>query len=212
MKKIILNTSFATVAFFIVTFLFLSVYESFAQTKTIFPLKVGKTYHVDFLGTDGVFTIVTAPGINGWAVVNIGSGFRGANLHSSKAVGLNLNLAILIEELVDANSVKESQNNKSIDKNQSNKDAMINDLNNIAAGANIYRIRPTSSGGGGGSYTGYSIPSRMVSNENGKYLATPGVNSVSIVATSNVNPKNTISVIIDSDGRLSNWDFGGDFR
>ena len=51
---------------------------------------------------------------------------------------------------------------------QSNKDAMINDLNNLAAHAYQFRIRPSSMGGGQGTYTGYTIPTKMKSNENGK--------------------------------------------
>jgi len=63
---------------------------------------------------------------------------------------------------------------------QSNKDAMINDLNNIAAHAYQFRIRPASMGGGQGAYTGtntYSIPAKMATNENGTYVATPSANT-----------------------------------
>ncbi len=39
---------------------------------------------------------------------------------------------------------------------QANKDAIVNDLNNLAANAYQYRIRPTSMGGGGNNYTGFT--------------------------------------------------------
>ena len=183
-----------------------SLNESTAQTTKLFPLKAGKTYHVEFPGTSGEFTVVTPPGTNGWAVVNIESGFRGSNLHSSIAIGLNLNLAILIEELGDAASVKAARSIKA------NRDAIINDLNNITANAYQYRIRPSSMGGGQGSYTGYAIPSKLATTENGTYIATASENSVAIVAASLVNPKNTISVSADQDGRLTGWTYGGDFK
>lgn len=205
MKEINLMRSLTTAVLFVGIILHLSVNESIAQTTGLFPLKTGKPYHVEFLGTDGYFTVVTPPGTNGWAVVNIESGFRGTNLHSSKAVGLNLNLAILIEEPGESASFKAAQS-------QANKDAMINDLNNIAAHASQYRNRPTSIGGGQGSYIGYSIPSKLASNPNGTYAATPSANSVSIVGTSSVNAKNTISVVVDSNGRLTGWTYGGDFK
>ncbi len=41
-----------------------------------------------------------------------------------------------------------------------NRDAMINDINNIAANAKQYRSKLRSMGGGGNSYVGYVLPSR----------------------------------------------------
>src|SRR3990170_6551910 len=67
---------------------------------------------------------------------------------------------------------------------QANKDAIINDLNNIAAHAYQFKIRPTSMGGGQGSYSGYSIPSKMASNENATFSAAAGGTDVTITAVS----------------------------
>src|SRR3990170_400864 len=65
---------------------------------------------------------------------------------------------------------------------QSNRDAIINDLNNLAAQAYQHKIRPASMGGGNGSYDGstptagsgtsFVIPSKMSANENASYDAT----------------------------------------
>ena len=95
---------------------------------------------------------------------------------------------------------------------QANKDAIINDLNNLAAHTYQYKIRPTSMGGGQGVYTGYAIPSKMLSNENAAYVATPTATSVSILATSNSNTTNTVTAVVDSDGRLGSWTYAGDFK
>lgn len=95
---------------------------------------------------------------------------------------------------------------------QANKDAIINDLNNLAAHAYQYKIRPSSMGGGQGSYSGYSIPSKMASNENAAYVPTASAGSVSIVATSNANTTNTVTAVVDSDGRLGSWTYTGDFQ
>src|SRR5512140_466022 len=79
---------------------------------------------------------------------------------------------------------------------QSNKDAIINDINNLAANAYQYRIRPVSMGGGGGAdYTGWSIPVKMSSNENATYsISTAGsATGVSIQGKSVSNTSNTVT-------------------
>jgi hypothetical protein len=95
---------------------------------------------------------------------------------------------------------------------QSNRDAMINDLNNLAAQAYQFRIRPTSMGGGQGDYTTFTIPIKMRTNENGTYVASPSSNSIDIIATSAQNASNYITVTIDTDGRLTAWSYYGDFQ
>ena len=95
---------------------------------------------------------------------------------------------------------------------QSNKDAIINDLNNIAANAYQYRVRPTSMGGGQGSYTGYSIPTKMATNENASYSASAAANAITITATSAQYTTNTVVAVVDTDGKLGGWTYGGDFQ
>ena len=95
---------------------------------------------------------------------------------------------------------------------QSNRDAMINDLNNLAAQAYQFRIRPTSMGGGQGDYTTFSIPVKMKTNENGTYANANTANSITITATSAQNSSNYITVTIDSDGHLTGWSYYGDFQ
>jgi hypothetical protein len=95
---------------------------------------------------------------------------------------------------------------------QSNRDAIINDLNNLAAQAYQYRIRPTSMGGGQGDYSSFVIPTKMRTNENATYNSTPSQNSIAFTAISAQNPTNTVNVTIDSFGRLSGWSYAGDFQ
>ncbi len=100
---------------------------------------------------------------------------------------------------------------------QSNRDAIINDLNNLAAQAYQYMIRPSSMGGGQGSYGGFSIPSKMATNENATYsigAAAAAASAMSIVftATSVQNTTNTVTVTLDSQGHLSGWTYAGDFK
>lgn len=100
---------------------------------------------------------------------------------------------------------------------QSNRDAIINDLNNLSAQAYQYKVRPSSMGGGQGSYGGFTIPSKMLTNENATYNAdaTPvasGATSFVITATSAQNTTNKITVTVDSEGRLTGWSYEGDFQ
>ena len=96
---------------------------------------------------------------------------------------------------------------------QSNKDAIINDLNNIAAQAYQYRIRPSSMAGGNGSYLGFKIPLKMASNANAVYTCTPTSDDVTFNATSAQNPANTVACSIDTDGKFtSNWQYTNDFQ
>jgi hypothetical protein len=95
----------------------------------------------------------------------------------------------------------------------SNRDAMINDLNHLASFAYQFRIRLQSMGGGEGDYTSFAIPPKMTLNEDGTYSVNSAqVSSLSFLAVSTTNPSNTIRVTVDSDGKLMNWSYGGDFQ
>jgi hypothetical protein len=68
-----------------------------------------------------------------------------------------------------------------------NSDAIQNDIMNIAAHADQYRIRPVSMGGGGGDFTGYLLPTRLATTGNGYYDSPPpagGLESITIVGVS----------------------------
>ncbi len=97
---------------------------------------------------------------------------------------------------------------------QSNKDAIINDLNNIAAHAYQYRVRPSSMAGGAGSYVGYIIPLKLASNENAVYTCVATSNQVTFSAVSASNTVNTVVATIDREGRFiqTSWQYTGDFQ
>ena len=95
---------------------------------------------------------------------------------------------------------------------QSNRDAIINDLNNLAAQAYQFRIRPQSMGGGQGDYTTFAIPTKMKTNENATYSSAPTTNSIVFTAISAQNASNSVTVTIDSNGRLGGWSYYGDFQ
>ena len=95
---------------------------------------------------------------------------------------------------------------------QSNRDAIIDDLNNLAAQAYQFRIRPTSMGGGQGDYTTFAIPTKMKTNENATYSSAPTTNQIVFTAVSAQNASNSVTVTIDSNGRLNGWSYYGDFQ
>ncbi|HEV8538864.1 MAG TPA: hypothetical protein VGR15_08085 [Bacteroidota bacterium] len=99
---------------------------------------------------------------------------------------------------------------------QANKDAIVNDLNNLAANAYQYRIRPTTMGGGGGSFGGYKVPTKLTSNENGTFTPTTAVaansQSFSLVGTSTAYAGSTVTAVLDSTGKLSAFTYAGDFK
>jgi hypothetical protein len=95
---------------------------------------------------------------------------------------------------------------------QANKDAMINDINNIAANAYQYRIRTTSMGGGNNSYVGYVIPSRLSSNSNATYAAVGAATTCTITGTSSPNAGCTVVGTVNTNGNLALTYTGADFQ
>ena len=95
----------------------------------------------------------------------------------------------------------------------SERDALINDLNSLAAAACQYRSALRTLGGGQGSFSDFVIRGSMRSNDNGSFsIADAQVNSITLTAICAVNPSNTIRVTVESDGKLDNWTYGGDFK
>lgn len=95
----------------------------------------------------------------------------------------------------------------------SSRDAMMNDLNHLAMVAYQFRISLRTMGGGQGDFSTFVIPMQMRQNDNGTYtvtLAQP--DQLTIQGVSMTNASNTILVTIDSQGKLGNLTFGGDFQ
>ncbi|OGU25253.1 MAG: hypothetical protein A2X66_06505 [Ignavibacteria bacterium GWA2_54_16] len=71
-------------------------------------------------------------------------------------------------------------------------------------------------GGGQGFYGGFSIPSKMLTNENATYdcggTVAASATTFVFTATSAQNTTNKITVTIDAEGRLTGWSYAGDFQ
>jgi len=95
----------------------------------------------------------------------------------------------------------------------SNRDAMINDIHHLAMVAYQFRISLRSMGGGQGDYSTFVIPLQMRSNSNGTYTVSDAQPTTLTFKAISVNDaSNTITVTVDSNGRLGSLTFGGDFQ
>ncbi len=68
-------------------------------------------------------------------------------------------------------------------KSTTNRDEVIADLTNLGSHARKYFIETKSLGGGDQSFTGWTIPTSLLSNDNGTYTASVSSNLVTIVGT-----------------------------
>jgi len=93
---------------------------------------------------------------------------------------------------------------------QSNKDAIVEDLQNLSVDAIAFRSGPSSMGGGSASFTGYAIPPKLVSNENATYTVTVSTQSITFVALSGQG-YGSVTTVLDSAGTLSNYTYSGQF-
>lgn len=67
----------------------------------------------------------------------------------------------------------------------SNRDAVISDLTTLAAMSQQYYRKPTAMGGGGNTFTGWTIPTSLSSTANGGYAETVTASSITLVGTGN---------------------------
>ena len=92
----------------------------------------------------------------------------------------------------------------------SNKDAIINDLMNIGQYAYRYKLRPEPLGGGGRVYTGFTLPTKLATNENASYSSTTTPTTITFTAVSKFG-YGTVAAVLDSDGMLGNHTYTGEF-
>ncbi len=66
---------------------------------------------------------------------------------------------------------------------ESAKDSIVSEATNLGAMAQQYYKKPTSMGGGGNTFTGWTIPTNLDSTANGQYAPTVAPQEVTIVGT-----------------------------
>jgi len=66
-----------------------------------------------------------------------------------------------------------------------NRDGVISDLNNLGSMAQQYFRKPTAMGGGGNTFTGFTVPAILDTSPNGVYTTTVTATTVTITGTGN---------------------------
>jgi len=95
-----------------------------------------------------------------------------------------------------------------------NRDAMVLDLQTIAANARAFYARPAFAGGGGNAFTKYRIPGRLRTTDNGTYsYALIDAQTISFSGISAEDPENKIVQVRmkSTSDQLYGWSFGGEF-
>ena len=62
----------------------------------------------------------------------------------------------------------------------SNRDGVVSDLNHLGAMAQQFYKKPTSQGGGGNAFTGWTLPEELDTTANGNYVLTVNAQSLTI--------------------------------
>ncbi|MBI3195048.1 MAG: hypothetical protein HYZ34_11385 [Ignavibacteriae bacterium] len=95
---------------------------------------------------------------------------------------------------------------------KSNKDGLINDLNEISSLAYGYYSRAQIMGGGNGTYVGFDVNVDIKSNANGDVTWVVGGSgkSITFTATSRYG-FGTVQTVMDDKGILTNFVFSGEF-
>ena len=90
-----------------------------------------------------------------------------------------------------------------------NRDSMVNDMNIIASNAQKHFIRPVAIGGGGGTFNGYTIPTRYTITGNGEYSVQSNGNELLIIGESALHDDVIVRLIITmaEDGWNYKWDW-----
>ena len=76
----------------------------------------------------------------------------------------------------------------------SNRDGLNSDLNTVGSDALQYYRKPTALGGGGYSFTGWTMPAKTDTTPNGTYTATVAAQTITVVGTG--HEKNGTTVIV----------------
>jgi hypothetical protein len=67
----------------------------------------------------------------------------------------------------------------------SNRDGVISDLTNLSSLAQQHYRKPTNVGGGGNTFTGWTIPTQLATTGHGTFTVTVAAQSVTLVGTGN---------------------------
>ncbi len=78
---------------------------------------------------------------------------------------------------------------------QANRDGVIADLTNLASLGQQWYRKPTALGGGGNTFTGWTVPGALDTTGNGTYAATVAAQTVTLVGTGTEKGNNGTSAV-----------------
>lgn len=91
---------------------------------------------------------------------------------------------------------------------ESNKMAIVNDMMNLSQYAYRYKLKPIPFGGGGKTYTGFTVPDKLSENEDAYYSSTATATTVSFTGLSKLG-FGSVTAVLDSTGQLGTFGFTG---
>ncbi|MDR3627599.1 MAG: fibrobacter succinogenes major paralogous domain-containing protein [Ignavibacteriaceae bacterium] len=162
------------------------------NTSGFSALLSGSRFHTinfDNLGKEAVFWSSTENDFRNASVLTLSKLSNGLRLTDGghKSDGFSIRCIKNNQKYLDKYT-KSKYNNTNVDsfsEVSSIRDGIIADLNNIGSMAQMYYHKPTSMGGGGNEFTGWTIPTSLDTTPNGTYTASVTSQSVIIVGTSN---------------------------
>jgi len=167
------------------------VSNSSSKENTIKYQEPGRGTLILVLGILSIVLLGPFVGIPAWVMGNkdlkkIRNGIISFNEKSATKIGMILGILGIIGSsiliiIVLGIAIVVSINLNSANSISSNRDAVISDLNNLAALAHEYYAKPSSMAGGGNSFAGFYIPSGLESNGNGTYSVTTAGTATTIV-------------------------------
>ena len=86
-----------------------------------------------------------------------------------------------------------------------------NDISHVVADAFQYRVLPRKAGGGGGTYTGYSIPEMLARTDNAEFSANVQPDSIMLTAESAFCATDSITLSVDAHGYTGAWRYVGNW-
>jgi hypothetical protein len=144
------------------------------------------------------------------------SGSKGSILKGSaiiSVIGGILTFAVAIPSIPGAyTQIRVSEYLHRAQATQDNKDQMINDLSIITYNAKQFRILPKSLDGGNGSYLGYTLSQPLAGTENGTYEISCTADDIAVKGVSKKYSDCRVSVHVDKEGHMVQWEYSGDFR
>ena len=116
-------------------------------------------------------------------------------------------LLIIVGVIIVATAIAVGVQLFSVGAKTANREAIVNDISSIVGHAQGYYTRPSTMGGGNGSFEGYNLPARLSETGNASYEAEGSDDGLVIEGTSVIDGRIVVTLILthSSDSWQYNW-------